>query len=124
MRNKVISLLLGGVMILSMLTGCGDSKNPEQATDNKQQESADKSTEKQESESASSEEENPYEERITVTWKGIGTVEGFDYLDCPTYDVIDEKFNVDINMEKIIYDLVRFGSRTPCILGFNKCFEI
>lgn len=27
-------------------------------------------------------------------------------------------------MEKIIYDLVRFGSRTSCIFGFNKCFEI
>lgn len=92
MRNKLIALLLCGVMVAGSLAGCGKSGKTDENASSKREDSSEAGA-KEDGVS----EENPYEEKFTITMTGPGTDAGGDY-DTELMNYFEDKFNVELKI--------------------------
>lgn len=99
MKNKLIALLLGGAMVVSLLAGCGNTSTDEGTSaeaDNSVQEKEEAMDDQDVGEEV--QEEDKYTEKITFTMTGVNTEAGVDYDTSAVGPYIRDKFNVDFEI--------------------------
>jgi len=98
MKKKLLSLLLVGVMVAGVMTGCGAS---EKSSSKQSDEEISSKVQDVNDEKASEEtevEEEKYAEKISFSMTGHGTVAGVDYIGDSVGPYIMENFNVDFEI--------------------------